>query len=347
MAIDPNLFFSLSCYAVNKQEDIQIRLIRMIRNQLPDHVSMVDEIADLLEISNDSAYRRIRGEKALSLYELQKLAAKFQISLDDLIGNPTNSVTFTTSFLEETSYTFIDWLKGVLKFAQDTSMVNDAEVIFILNELNIYHIIEVPEVCAFKLFFWKKSNLDFPGYRDLKFSVNHLDDEVLKLSEEISKHYVKINTIEFTTEESLNSILKQVVYYSEAGYFQSREDALLLCDKMHELVDHQQNQAALGFKFSRGKHPVGEEGNFQLFHNDLILVDNTILMKAGDSRATYLTNNAINLMVSNDREYYNYNYAWGRNLLSKSVPISGTAEKERNRFFRALHQKIDAVRAKL
>ncbi|MCK4989573.1 MAG: hypothetical protein KAS29_03770 [Bacteroidales bacterium] len=332
---------------MENQEDIQIRLIRMIRDQLPDHVSMVDEIADLLEISNDSAYRRIRGEKPLSLHELQKLAGKFQISLDDMIGNPSNSVTFRTNFLEEGSYSFVDWLKGVLQFTLGASTVADAEVIFILNELSIFHIIEVPEVCAFKLFFWKKSNLDFPGYRDLKFSIDHLDDEVLKLSEEITKHYVGINTIEFTTEESLNSYLKQVVYYSEAGYFNSREDAIVLCDKLHELVDHQQKQAVLGFKFPHGKAPVGEEGNFQLYHNDLILVDNTILVKTGNGSATYLTSNAINLMVSYDKAFFEYNYAWGRNLLSKSVPISGTAEKERNRFFRILHEKIDAVKMKL
>jgi hypothetical protein len=329
------------------QEDIQIRLIRMIRDQLPDHVSMVDEIADLLEISNDSSYRRIRGEKPLTLHELHKLAGKFQISLDDLIGNPSNSVTFRTNFLEENSYSFVDWMKGVLHFAQETSKVDDAEVIFILNELSIFHLIEIPEVCAFKLFFWRKSNLDFPGYRDLKFSVNHLDDEMLKLSEEITKNYVGVNTIEFTTEESLNSYLKQVVYYSEAGYFNSRDDAIVLCEKLHELVDHQQKQAALGFKFPFGKHPVGEEGNFQLYHNDLILADNTILVKTGNGNATYLTSNAINLMVSYDREFFEYNYAWGRNLLSKSVPISGTAEKERNRFFRILHEKIDAVKMKL
>ena len=326
------------------QEDIQIRLIRMVRDQMPDHVSMVDEIADLLEISNDSAYRRIRGEKPLTLHELQKLAGKFQISLDDLIGNPSNSVTFRTNFLEENNYSFVDWMKGVLHFAKETSKVDDAEVIFILNELSIFHLIEIPEVCAFKLFFWRKSNLDFPGYRDLKFSVNHLDDEMLKLSEEITKNYVGIKTIEFTTEESLNSYLKQVVYYSEAGYFNSREDAIVLCEKLHELVDHQQKQTALGFKFPFGKHPVGEEGNFQLYHNDLILADNTILVKTGNGNATYLTSNAINLMVSYDREFFEYNYAWGRNLLSKSVPISGTAEKERNRFFRIQHEKIDAVK---
>lgn len=332
---------------MENQEDIQIHFFTMIRDQLPDHVSLVDEIAELLEISNDSAYRRIRGEKPISLQEVQKLAATFQISLDDLIGNPTNSVTFRTNFLEESSYSFVDWMKSVLHFTMGASMVADAEVLYILNELSIHHIIQFPEVCAFKLFFWKKSNLDFPGHRELKFKVDHLEDEVLKLSEEITEHYVRINTIEFTTEESLNSILKQVLYYSEAGYFNTREDALILCDKLHELVDHQQKQAALGFKFPYGKQPAGVEGNFKLFHNDLILADNTILVKAGNTSATYLTSNAINLMVSHDRAFFEYNYAWGRNLLSKAVPISGTAERERNRFFRILHEKVDAVKLKL
>ena len=319
----------------------------MIRDQLPDHVSLVDEIADLLEISNDSAYRRIRGEKDLSLQEVQKLAGTYQISLDDLIGNPSNSVTFRTNFLIEGSYSFVEWLKSVLDFTMEASQAEKVEAIFVLNELSIFHLVQIPEVCAFKLFFWKKSNLDFPGYRELKFRIDDLEDEVLELSKEINGHYVRINTIEFTTEENLNSYLKQVLYYSEAGYFHSRQDALSLCDKLHTLVDHMQQQAALGFKFPYGKPPVGVEGNFQLFHNDLILVDNTILVKAGDSCATYLTSNAINLMQSRDKAFFEYNYAWGRNLLSKSVPISGTAERERNRFFRVLHGKIDQVAERL
>jgi hypothetical protein len=310
-------------------------------------VSLVDEIAELLDISNDSAYRRIRAEKPISLQEVQKLAGTFQISLDDLIGNPSNSVTFRTNFLEETSYSFVDWLKGVLQITRGASQAEDAEILFILNELSIYQILQIPEICAFKLFFWRKSNLDFPGYRDQRFRVDELDDEVLSLSQEIISHYIRVKTRELTTEESLNSYLKQVVYYSEAGYFHSKNDALTLCDKLHELVEHQQRQAALGFKYAYGKPALGEEGNFQLFHNDLILADNTVLVKAGNSCATYLTSNAINLMQSHDRAFFDYNYAWGRNLFSKSVPISGTAERERNRFFRILHEKVDAAKNKL
>lgn len=332
---------------MENQEDIQIRLIRMIREQVPEHVSLVDEMADLLQISNDSAYRRLRGEKQLSLRELQKLAGAFQISLDGLLGNPVNSVTFRTNFLDERDYSFTAWLKNLLQFTREAARFPDAEAIFILNGLNIFQIIQFPEICAFKLFFWRKSNLDFPGYRKVRFRSDDLDEEILSLSKKIVDYYVKIRTREFTTEETLNSFLKQVMYYAEADYFRSREDALQLCEKLHELVDHHQRQATLGFKFPHGSPEVGEEGNFQLFHNDIILADNTILIKAGDFRTTFLTCNAINLMHSSDEAFFEYNYSWGRNLLAKSVPISGMEEKERNRFFKGLHSQIDDVKERI
>ena len=166
---------------------------------------------------------------------------------------------------------------------------------------------------------------------------------MMGLLEEIAKNYVRINTIEFTTKECLNSYLKQLLYYSEAGYFSSKNDALTLCEKLHQLVDHQQKQAELGYKFQVGQAPTGVEGNYQLLHNDIILVDNTILIKSGENRTSFLTSNAINLMYSHNREFFNYNYQWGRNLLSKSIPISGTAEKERNKFFLILREQINRV----
>jgi hypothetical protein len=328
---------------MDNNSNIQVKLFSMIRGQLPDHVSLVDEVAEILEISNDSAYRRIRGEKLISLQEVQKLAKVFNFSIDDLAGSKFDTVNFKTSFLEEGEYSFNDWFGNLLQLTLETSKGEQPEVMFILNELSIFHIIQFPEVCAFKLFFWQKSNLDFPVFRDAKFKAGELDESILKMSEQITENFTHVNTIEFTTEECLNSYLKQMVYYSEAGYFNSRDDALVLCEELHELVNHQQKQAELGYKFPFGKEPVGEDGNFRLYHNDLILVDNTILIKTGDSRVTYLTSNAINLIHTHNRTFFDYNYTWGMNLLSKSVPISGTAEKERNRFFLILREQIDKV----
>ena len=332
---------------MENETDIQMQLFQKVSDQIPNHVSLVDEIAELLEISNDSAYRRIRGEKALSLYEVQRLCQRFNFSVDDLAGSNIQTITFKTDLLNEQSYSFQDWLKNLLSLTINTNKSDQAEVIFILNELNIFHMLQVPEVCAFKLFFWQKSNLDFPHYRNMCFSMDGIKDEFINLSPEIIDHYVKINTIELTTEECLNSYLKQIMYYSEAGYFNSRDDALKLCEKLLELVNHQQRQAELGFKFPYGKHPVGENGNFQLYHNEIILADNTILIKSGETQTSFITSNAINLMQTHNKAFFEYNYNWGRNLLSKSILISGTAEKERNKFFLKLREQISRVADKL
>jgi hypothetical protein len=329
------------------ESDIQQQLFRRIRDQLPDHLSLVDEVSEILEISNDSAYRRIRGEKQLSVHELQKLARTFRLSVDDLVDSQAGTITFSASFLDEGSYTFADWLDSLLRFSRETASAHQAEAIFILNELNIFHIIQFPELCAFKLFFWQKSNLDFPKFKGQQFSVDILTEDIHRLLGEIIALYVSVNTIEFTTRECLNSVLKQLLYYSEAGYFKSRDDALLICEKLHELVNHQQRQAELEFKFPNGAEAVGKEGNLRLYHNDIILADNTIMVRAGESKATYLTSNAINLMQTYNRAFFEYNYHWGKNLLSKSIPISGTAEKERNRFFLLLREQIDRVADKI
>jgi hypothetical protein len=77
------------------------------------------------------------------------------------------------------------------------------------------------------------------------------------------------------------------------------------------------------------------------------LADNAILIKAGDIRTTFLTCNAINAIYSHNREFFEYNYHLSRNLLSTSIPISGIAEKERNKFFRSLRDQIDQVAAQI
>lgn len=43
--------------------ELQQHFFDHIKERLPTHLSLVDEVAELLSISNDSAYRRIRGEK--------------------------------------------------------------------------------------------------------------------------------------------------------------------------------------------------------------------------------------------------------------------------------------------
>src|SRR6185503_15552827 len=65
---------------------VQSLFFEQIRKRLSPHVSFVDELAELLDISRDSAYRRMRGETVLSLDEVKKLSVRFKISVDSIIS---------------------------------------------------------------------------------------------------------------------------------------------------------------------------------------------------------------------------------------------------------------------
>ena len=85
-----------------------------IKSKLPLHLSFVDEVAELLNISNDSAYRRIRGEKPIGLDEVQILCNKYKVSLDHLLHIQSDTVIFSGNKVDNVSYNFKQYLQEVI-----------------------------------------------------------------------------------------------------------------------------------------------------------------------------------------------------------------------------------------
>ena len=63
---------------------MQQTFIQHLKNQLPEDRSIIDEIADILNINYDAAYRRVNNKTNLSLEEAVILAKHFKISLNKL-----------------------------------------------------------------------------------------------------------------------------------------------------------------------------------------------------------------------------------------------------------------------
>src|SRR5882672_2575034 len=85
-----------------------------IKSILPHHLSMVDEVANLLDISNDSVYRRMRGEKPLTFEEVQKLCVHFNISLDSIFHLDTDNYIFSGKLVSSSNFHFELYLKKIL-----------------------------------------------------------------------------------------------------------------------------------------------------------------------------------------------------------------------------------------
>ncbi|MBX9851357.1 MAG: helix-turn-helix domain-containing protein [Cytophagaceae bacterium] len=322
---------------------LQIDFLKQIKDSLPAHASFADELAEVLNVSMDSAYRRIRGETALTIEEAKLLSLKYNISIDQFFRQTSNTVTFQYNSINPSSYSFEDYYKNILASITQIDAGAEKEIVYAAKDIPVFNFFQFPELAAFKIFFWMKTVMNFPGMENSSFSSDKIDEKVLRLGKKILDIYMRIPTVELWNEETLVSTLKQIEYSYESGLIKSKDVVKLLYDKTEALIMHIQKQADHGQKFIYGKEPVQKDGNYKLFINEILLSDNTIFVKKDKTYYTYIPHNAINFLVTSNAAFCEETHSWLTNLQKRSTLISGVSEKDRNRFFRALSEKIQIL----
>ena len=326
-------------------KSLQKRLFKQIREQLPEHLALVDQVSELLGISSDSAYRRIRGEKQLLLEELYKLCVNFNLSVDSFIKNPIDTLPFTHVSVDEDIFTLEDYLGMLLDQAKSINEHPHSEMVLIANDLTMFQLLQIPELAAFKLFFWLKTSLGFADYQQQKFSVDAIPPSLISTSKAFVKEYIQINSIEIVGIDAVNSFLRQIQYYLQCGFFEKNSDAILICNKLLELVKHFQQEADLGYKFQHGEKPLGRAGNFTLYYNELFVIDGLVLLKLDEERVmTYIASGPLNYVATQDQVFYENKSKWTKNLMKRSILLSGLSERMRNEYFLKIQQTISEFR---
>lgn len=325
---------------------VQTEIFNQIKTSLPPHLALVDAIADCLDIGNDSAYRRIRGEKPVTLEELAKLAERFEFSIDRFLGLRGESYIFNGKLANAHDHVFDQWLETSLKNFQYMEQRPFAHIYYMAKDLPLAHFFQNPELASFKYFFWQKSVLQYHELRGTKFKLGLMSDYGKSMAEKIVASYTKIHSSEIWALETINSVLRQIEYYYEAGIFESREDPGHLCDSFEELVNHLEKQAEEGIKFAFGKSPVKGNGNYFLYNNELIVGNNNVLADLGEVKITYLNHTSINYISTIDRVFNDYSLSATLNMINKSEPLHTHNEKRRQIFFNAIRSKIEVTRNK-
>jgi hypothetical protein len=329
-------------------ESIQLEFFQLIQQRIPTNLSLVDEVADLLNISNDSAYRRLRGETSLSFDEIKLLSLHFQISLDALIGSDSYSVNFQFKPLDEIEYSFLDYMHSVVIDLKEIEADENSEVLYIANDIPLFHLFHVPEIASFKGFVWQKTVLGYSKLRDQKFSISKVDsDDLDKVSRQLRDIYCRVPSTEIFHPGTIDTTLNQIEYYYEAQMFENVNDALALCDKLAGLMNHLEKQAEFATKFSGDSVPTQKRSNYQLYFNDVLYIDNAVLVKTKEHRTVYLINMTLNSVITRSPSFYNEFHKTVQNLLSKSTLISGTSEKLRSKIFRIYEEKIAQLKRKI
>lgn len=323
-----------------EQNSTQVLFFQHIKSIQPPHISFVDEVAGLLDISNDSAYRRIRGEKAISLEEMQKLANHFKISIDQFLHIKSDSYIFTGDLTASGEYRFEKWMKNVLQQVTMINSFSNKHLHYLAKDIPIMDQFMAPELLAFKSFLWRRSILNYEDMRGMKFSLSEVTSEHLELGKKIEELYVQIPTTEIWNLESINSTIRQIEFYREANMFETEEDVTKVYASLLKLINHLEMQAELGLKFKIGEEPAAGGASYNLLWNDLVLGDNTIHVELDGRRITFLNHSVINFVATSDERFNAYMFETMQNLEKRSAQLSKVGEKDRYRFFNRMRDKM-------
>ena len=331
--------------AAPRDTSLQIRFLSKIKNIIPPSVSFADELAQILEISTDSAYRRIRGETSLAIDEVTFLCSHYKIAFD-VFAQDSPSVTFNYKSLNGNGTSgFAEYLESI---RNDMVHINKSEnklITYAATDMPIFHHFNYPVLAAFKMFYWIKAVLNAPIYQDKKFDTTLVSPDLSNIGKQIYQLYQTIPSIEIWSSETINSLIKQIEFFWDSGIFKTKDDALIVCNEVVEEIKMLEKQAELSSKIVTGCPK--DENKFTMYHSEIEIGSNYILVQKGDTKTVYLTIHTFNKMVTTNTPFANETQQWIDNLVKKSTLISGVAEKHRYQFFKRAYEKLDKLIAKI
>lgn len=318
-------------------KNIQNSFIEKIKAAIPQNENLVQSIADILNVSVDSAYRRIRGEKLFNINEVALLCSALKINFDSNINANSNQAYFNFNNLERDKTKFKNWLTTILDNLKQISARPENNIIYSADDVPIWHHFNDDLLTRFKLFYWLKTILCDADFIDKKFNAQLIPEELVTIAKEVSLYYNQTTSTEIWTEDTFNSTLKQVEYFWDSGFFSTQKDAFNICSSIKNEITILQKMCERSSKLDNGKE------NFTMYCSEVMVGNNSIVAQIGLTKLSYVSYNTFNMMTTANTSFVNEAEEWLRNLMKKSILISGISEKQRNRFFNKIYQKIDKL----
>ncbi|HEY1046822.1 MAG TPA: helix-turn-helix domain-containing protein, partial [Bacteroidia bacterium] len=146
----------------------------------PESVSLAKEISDLLDISLDSAYRRLRNQTDYTLDEAAIIANHFNLPLEALNNERHSVVSFRTNKLTADSTTYLEYLQNMSASIRRVAGFEHPEIYFGAEDIPVYYHYGSENLMKFKVVYWLKSLLIVPEFQNQSFENINVPTEILE-----------------------------------------------------------------------------------------------------------------------------------------------------------------------
>ncbi len=304
-------------------------LLARIRNLMPKNISLNDEIAKILDISYDAAHRRVSMKSKFSIEETITLCKYYSISMDTLFGDKNYLLVEKTKKIETLS-DFKDYFRKTNEVLSHMD-TQETTIYYAAKDIPMNYTVSGTLFSKFKFFIWfnllnKKQSSSFE-----KFT---FEESVLNENNNLKTFFENTKRIEIWNDTTINSSLQQVNYFFEAGLL-NYNNALLILKDISEIINSIEKKCEL------------DTHDFQLYYNELLILNNSALFTSKEKSAFFLPYNALGYYVTSDLKTCKEQEQYITNQISNSKSLNQSGKKDRKIFFNKMHQKIEFHKQKI
>ncbi len=304
-------------------------LFQKIQQQLNGKTSLNEAIADVLDISYDAAHRRTSAKSKLSLEESVILAHHFGISLDQLFEvKSQNYVTVQKTQLISNEKELEDYYLDSYHSLVPLLSIKNCTTLYSAKDIPIFYTAKNEVLSKFKAYVWLKI-LD-PKFKNISYENYHPKKSLLKAAKQLGELYSNLNTTEIWDITTINSLLKQVHFYFTAQQL-SMQAALEINNTLKKLIYQLEKKLQM------------DNPNFQLYYNELLLMNNNVLVSTPFSKSLYVPFTILCYYKTNDIITCNEAKDFLEKQLLNSKLLNTAGEKEQKTFFNKIYKKIDSL----
>ncbi|MDR0977099.1 MAG: hypothetical protein LBL78_05040 [Prevotellaceae bacterium] len=302
-------------------------LANKIIYHIPPQHNAATYLMDHLNISRESAYRRLRGEIAFTLDDIIVLSGRLGFSIDQLIDSTlSNHVLVTLSGDTTTSQedTFVNMLRILYDAIQAKGkMLSDVQVLISLNKLYPFFYASRQHLLKFYYFEWRHQILDTPS--SFHYGDTIVPSRVNEMCRLISYETLKQSAMRVIVAPNLfvNS-LQKVQYYHERRLISDNELRNIKED-LAQILDEIEADTARGVTHSGGA--------FEVYVSSFNVAQNSVSILDGKYTKSLFWVDPVNMVSVTNSNFCLVHKRWFDSLKKYSSPISGCNLAMRNDFF--------------
>ena len=311
-------------------------LIATIRKNIPEEANLTTYLSDRLNISRESAYRRIRGGINFTFEEVAVLSQDLGFSLDNVIGTKQDeNALFNIHMLQNIDYLDI-YMNKMLEYGKlfrEKSEQMETKARISINTIPYFFHISHETLSRFRIYKWLYQNQKITP--NDKFSSFVLPKKILDAHQTFFKDIQSVRNVTVIMDNNVFwSVVREIDYFYKRGLL-SDEDLAVLKMELHTIANWIEQVA------TNGVCPNGAK--IDMYVSAVDLEASYLHFEYGDSQFSQVRIYSISAIDSFNQRLCRIQKGWIESLKKYSTLISESGEMQRFEYLREQREYIENI----